>query len=266
MSFNTIIKISLLSACLLIVLLFSCRKEKPEMNAAADPCACASEVSADFTMEEIAMWGTSEIWYSETDSILKNRHVRFKAKEANAEYTWYLGTETEITQETFRQFPSNLAGTNQPIILVVKKEPNSLCFPDDDGYDSVVKYLTATEYPITDLSNNDQILGTKEGVFRLKSKNSSDSVDITIDHVITTSVYVNIYNYDGNETNCIENAQGVATYRETRIDGAVTSCNRLRGYIKTPMSGVVEMYFTEFEPGHSEYKEYHYFGRRVGPL
>lgn len=269
MSFNTIIKISLLSACLLIALLFSCRKEKPEMNGAADPCACASEVSADFVIEEIALWGTSQMWYSETDSILKNQRVRFTSIEEDADYKWYIGLDQLTDKSVVRYFQNQWAGQDIPITLVVNKTPNSICFPDDDGYDSVVKVFTVTEYGQTDLSNNNQIYGTKEGLFRMKEQNSNDSIDIGIDYVVTNQPYINFYNYDGQGGSCIEIAQvnlGI-TYRESRIgESGGQLCKRLRAEIKTTSVDNVEMYFSEYEPGHPQYKQYFYKGRRLGPL
>lgn len=258
-------KIVLFTLPFLMLILFSCKKEQPQLNnEEKNPCDCASEVSADFVMEEIAAWNSVDAFYTETDSILRERHVRFKPKLDNAEYTWYLGTETETTQEVVREFPSNLTGTNQPIILVVEKEPNTLCFPNDDGYDSIVKYISITEYPI--VNANDIIYGTKEGLFKVSEGSNSDSINITVDFTRNSlnSSIVNIYNYDGSGANCIGEADNYrVTYRETRISGDVTNCNRLRGYIKTPSIGDVEMFFTEFEPGHPDYQTYHYFGRRV---
>jgi len=264
-----LIKILLLTY-VFILALFSCRKDQLEIKKTADPCDCASEVSADFTMEEAALWGSTSEWTSETDSILRGRHVRFKAKQKDAEYKWYLGTETETTNETFRLFGDpSLTGTSQPIILVVKKEPNLICFPNDDGYDSVVKQIVITEYPINDWANNDSNLGTKEGVFKVKDQNSSDSIEITIDYIIETSsgpFFINIYNFDGDGTNCTESINEFnVTYRETRFrHTSVANCNRLRGYMKTPVNGKVEMYFTQQDPGDPDYREFHYFGRRIG--
>ncbi len=254
-----------------IAVLFACKKEQPEMNGnAKDPCDCASEVSADFTMEEASYFGTNFEFTTEADSILKGQYVLFNANQEDAEYLWYLGTETESTKDTYRQFDNSLTGTTQPIILVVKKEPNKLCFPEDDGYDSIVKYITITNYPIYDYQNNDIDYGTKEGVFRVKNEESQDSIEITIDFILDqfNNQKLNIFNFDGSGNDCIETIDEYRnTYRETRFSPTdIVSCNQLRGYIKTLVNGSVEMYFTQMNPSDPDYHVYHYFGRRIGSL
>ena len=265
------LKLLFVFGIIFLATLFACKKEQPEFNKAPqDPCACASEVSADFVIEEIALWNTSDMWYSETDSILRNQRVRFTALEENAEYKWYIGLDELTDQSVVRYFQSQWAGSIIPITLVVKKDPNTICFPDDDGYDSIIKVFTVSEFGKIDPDDpNNLIYGTKEGLFRMKEKNSLDSIEIGIDYVVTNQPYINFYNYDGEGGNCIETAQvnlGI-TYRESRIgDNGGQICNRLRAVIITTSVNNVEMYFTEYEPGHPDYKEYHYKGRRLGAL
>ncbi len=252
--------------------LFSCKKDQLEIKKTVDPCECASEVSADFVIEEIALWGLAHKWYTETDSILKGSRVRFRAKEDVAEYKWYIGIEELDQPSVIRYFESQWTGSNIPITLVVRKEPNNVCFPLDDGYDSITKVLNVTEYSKVDPNNsNNMLVGTLEGNFRMIEKNATDSIEVGIDFVINSlnTTYINFYNYDGSGGECIEFHQpdlGI-NYREFRTgDAGGQICKRLRAVVKTPSLNNVEMRFTEYEPGHPEYKIYHYKGRRLGPL
>ncbi|MFM2041395.1 MAG: hypothetical protein RLZZ493_1984 [Bacteroidota bacterium] len=135
------------------VLLTSCRKEQPSMNE-NNNCDCAKEVSADFQMGEkfgdqfmeldtIAMPifyndGNPANFQYETDV-----YVYFSANIKNAiSYEWQVGANS-ITQSTkdFGLYFSDTIGTI-PVRLIVHAKPNLICFPNDDGVDTVVKYLT----------------------------------------------------------------------------------------------------------------------------
>ncbi|MES2381529.1 MAG: hypothetical protein V4538_10845 [Bacteroidota bacterium] len=129
------------------VLLFAqCNPDKE--IAPENPCTNAQEVKADFVIEELV--GDR---YFEGDTIANYNKVRFRALQAADEYTWILGAETLHTQSFIR--------TNFPIgwldvKLVIKRKPNKLCFPNDDGIDSAsrsfyvwpVKFTSPPEPPI----------------------------------------------------------------------------------------------------------------------
>jgi hypothetical protein len=120
-----------------LILTLACKKEKPELNISDhDPCGCASEVSADFDIYELVSTQDDD-FETLTDHILDDRYAKFVAKEENAEYTWYIGSQTFNTKEASRYFSRDWIGYNIPITLVVQKTPNSTCFPNDDGYDSI---------------------------------------------------------------------------------------------------------------------------------
>ena len=184
---------------LFFFLAVSCKKDKITPPA-PDPCIGLQEVSADFTMEEMTHANENLAKYTNTDTIFSKKNVRFTAKEENAEYTWYIGTEVLHTRSFTRYFGATLEGQSLPITLVVKKAANTSCFPMDDGYDSIVKYLS--------VSNRKMAIDTSflmEGVFRVKEKNKTDSVDITLNvkpNVQGVPLF-DIYNYDGNGTNSI---------------------------------------------------------------
>jgi hypothetical protein len=66
--------------------------------------------------------------------------------------------------------------------LVAKKKPNTICFPNDDGYDSIVKYLTVSNKSYDDVYDLPNHLF--EGIFRFKDSLGNypgDSVDLKIE-------------------------------------------------------------------------------------
>ena len=134
-------------------LLTSCRKEQPSMNE-NNNCDCAKEVSADFQMGEkfgeefleldtIAM----PIFYNDGNpanfQYQTDVYVYFSANIKNAiSYEWQVGANS-ITQSTkdFGLYFSDTIGTI-PVRLIVHAKPNLICFPNDDGVDTVLTYLT----------------------------------------------------------------------------------------------------------------------------
>ena len=167
-------KLKFYTSILLVVLAFAvaCKKEKPLLDISdKDPCSCAQEVSAEFEIHEIlnAEYGLETF----TDHVFENRTVRFTALEDEAEYKWYLGSEILTGKSVSRYFNSSVVNMTIPITLVVNKNPNKTCFPDDDGYDSVVKYMDVVER-----CAQPHML---EGTFRFAEKNSTDSIDIRLE-------------------------------------------------------------------------------------
>jgi len=183
------------------------------MKPLLEDCSCANEVSADFLIEEQAH-NNSNIpnLYSETDTIFANKFVRFTAKEKNAEYKWYAGAELLTDEQFARYFPEEFTGSNLPIALVVKKKPNLLCFPNDDGYDSIIKYVhVAPKYTA------DQGYLPLKGTYRLYAPHLNDSIDVVFDVYcpLGMSNMFDLYNFDGMGNNSIFNsAFGNINYRE----------------------------------------------------
>ena len=172
-----------------ILLITACKKEQPKLSEFNKDCSCATEVSADFAMKEVASHINAR-YRTETDTILYNKTVWFVPKEADANYTWYIGAEI-ITEKTFnRYFNGSLKGQTLPITLVVKKTPNNICLPNDDGYDSIVKYLTVSNKNYEDVYDLPNHLF--EGTFRFKDSlgnHSEDSVDLDIE--LTNNEFIN---------------------------------------------------------------------------
>lgn len=149
------------------------------MNPLNQGCDCAKEVSADFLMEEMSTFNLQFTKYTDTDTIYANRNVHFFAKEANAEYTWIIGAEEVHEREFYRYFDAALIGQTLEMKLIVNKPPNLICLPNDDGKDTLTRYLTiAGVFPSSNFFSlpNPRF----EGLFRLKNATDSDSVDVQI--------------------------------------------------------------------------------------
>lgn len=264
---NALIRNSATSTSLLVFfLLLACGKEQPPiLEEAEGPCDCATEVSAEFLMEEMTEPNVNFAEYTNTDTIFKGKNVRFTALEEDAEYTWYLGTEVVTDQQVTRYFDDALAGTNHTISLVVRKTPNTNCLPNDDGYDSISKTLHVSNLPI--YNSPDAILGPVEGDFRVKSAHLPDSFDIHIDVTYISGVsYFNIENYDGFGSDCIHQAEPKSSnYRQMfGFYGVGTLvCDAMKGDVHIRLDGIVEMNFTFFNPNDPNYVSRQYLGRKL---
>ena len=244
------------------------------MQNAEDPCECASEVSADFVIEERATHIPQEIWV-ETDTTLHNKRVRFRALEEDAEYTWYIGLDVETDQAPWKYFSDQWIGQDIPITLVVKKEPNNTCFPNDDGYDSITKTFHVSQYPIFHGYNENIELGTIEGVYRVYSQELGDSIDITIDaEQYNDRFSLNIINIDGSGVACLKTNWRTLTYwsyREIAFTQGGTfignnKCEGLHGVIKNRIDGIAEININtgQYEIDGVIYeKTFYYLGRKL---
>ena len=190
---------ALIYTILIVLIVFACKKEQPEIKEAEDPCACASEVSADFDiLERFHQGGGSE--YTLTDHVLSHKGVAFRAKEDDAEYTWYIGVDVEHERQTEKFFGSQWSGSTIPITLVVKKEPNKVCFPDDDGYDSITKTFNVYDGCDTHFLDGEYIVA---------EENSTDSLNLGLIYVPEANPimpefcsYYEVINYDGKGSIC----------------------------------------------------------------
>jgi hypothetical protein len=237
---------------ILIVLSLSCRKFQPEINDPHNACDCSQEVSADFLMEEGS--GNPNLplsFYTNTDTTRQGKNVRFTAIEKNAQVTWYLGQETFTNvQSVKRYFGANFAGQSLPIICVVKKEPNLICFPNDDGYDSIVKYIHVSNHDVADSSY------LLEGTFRVKEKNSADSIDLTVDFRELNGLVIDLYNYDGQGNDNLNNWTSLnLNYREIRFP-----INAHYVKILHKLSGEVKI---EIVANSATFSSFYYTGRQL---
>jgi hypothetical protein len=263
---NFLMKILFLA--LFFVMVFGCKKEKPTLLNGVDPCISNQPTTGDFLIEEMTAQSEAQSWnrFTNTDTIFKGRNVRFRALEDSAEYTWYIGNEVLYTQSVTRYFGQSLANTNIPITLVTRKTPNTLCFPDETGFDSITKVFHISNLPTSAGYNSE--FGTLEGTFRMKSSHLADSFDITIKYVeVSVNEYFNVYNYDGLGNNCIEKIiPGYRNYREL-FGSSGTGTVYCDGFkfkrFHVGIDGLVKMEVYFYHEGHPDYKAYTYLGRRI---
>ena len=249
----------------LLTTLLACKKEQPEMNEAEDPCECASEVSADFDiLERHTQLASSEIIVTDHVVGAGSKQVRFRAKEEDAEYTWYIGTDIETDRETFKNFGSQWTGSTIPITLVVKKEPNTICFPEDDGYDSITK-----TFDIYDVCYEPYLL---EGTFRMAPENSTDSIDIVIEFKEyapwNDCLNADITNFDGEGSTCPGNYFRVEkSYRYMSAVGGtnIGPCQSLSPFSAwLHLDGICEMHYSYNKDSDTNQETIkHLFGRKL---
>ncbi len=253
------------------VLLNSCRKEQPELPGAVNPCQNARYVTADFLMEERAGNMGSNPLFTNTDTILKNKNVRFTALEDDADYTWYIGSEVIKERSFGRFFSDQLAGLDIPITLVVRKDPNKLCIPDDDGYDSLTKILHVSNVGLQQggvPGDTTDIITALTGEFRVKSEHLPDSFNVKISFKKTNIFFFcNIENYDGEDSNCLYQSEPYLTNYRGLVGFKGTSsmqCNDMSGSIDYKINNefVMELNF-RFTPGFPDITHRKYFGRKI---
>ena len=165
-------KITLYLLFFTLAFLSSCHKDQAILPNGLNGCDCAHEVSAEFYIEEMTTPNPNFVKYTDTDTIYADKNVRFRAKENDAEYTWYIGAEVLTTQEVTRYFSSATAGQTITVSLVVKKNPNTICFPNDDGKDSLSRtFFIVPAFDSFDFYNNPQ--PRIEGAYRMKDEKST---------------------------------------------------------------------------------------------
>lgn len=223
-------------------------------------CDCAQEVSADFNIFEITTMNPNWRRESDTDTIYPTKNVRFYAKEDNAQYTWLIGSEVIHTREFERYFGAELAGETIEVKLIVEKEPNTLCFPNDDGKDTITK--TFYIFPDVNYKQNfyQQTPNQFVGTYRVKEVNQADSVDIIIDVDYVPNdpgiTRINIYNYDGTGT-AVWCYVGYLNYRW--LSFYLNNYDNTDSYVHLRMDNSVNIRFksTSFLPS------FNYFGRKL---
>lgn len=119
-----------------LVSIYACKKEcnnptDPKCDN-YDPCFGKSSVKADFIIEE-------EVGpvFVETDTIYAQNKVRFTPTVEYDSLKWLIGTEIVTDKVLIRKsFPEN---EWIKVRLVVYKQPNTTCFPNDNGIDTLTK-------------------------------------------------------------------------------------------------------------------------------
>ncbi|MDX2282674.1 MAG: hypothetical protein NW241_00870 [Bacteroidia bacterium] len=138
-----------------------------------DPCLGKTPVSAEFVIEELIYGRRSTRMV--TDTLLE--YMLLTGPEGASRYEWHVGTDARVftTREVFLSFSFSDTNTTVPITLVVESMPDTACFPDDNGLDTVRKsvYVSAPRHA--------RIVGRYRGVRR---SNPADTFDIGISYKI----------------------------------------------------------------------------------
>lgn len=141
-------KLFFLTLLLAIILLTGCPDDP--VGPKPDPCEGKKPVSAEFDIMESNYWGQDK-YYSKSDTILYANIGNFIAKEENATYQWRIGNDD-------REFSSSKVSLrfleitgNIPVKLIVNKAPDTICFPGDDGIDTITKILYVKKFTESDM-------------------------------------------------------------------------------------------------------------------
>jgi len=245
----------------LVVILTSCAKEQPELTPVNEDCDCASEVSADFEILELESLPQFDPEGTDSDTILLDKNVLFRATEEGAEYTWYIGAEVLNTREVGRSFPSAFANQDITVSLEVRKQPNLICYPQDDGYDSITRTFHVQNYDYGALTTEyDGGVTLMEGTFRVFGQGLADSIDISIDYIDRTPPpmpveQIDIVNFDGLGTmiSIPRNSPQLRTYRGLWVDMDFTSLKCLQGKFLYTLSGEAVFQYSYCEQVNGEW-------------
>jgi hypothetical protein len=126
----------------------SCKECDDPRNSDCDnynPCLDAAATSANFTIKEATYLDIIDPrladFLMDTDSCYFSS-IYFEAVQQDADsFIWQVGSEVEprYGKQVNVTFPDNLRGSTFNVRLIVKRKPNTQCFPNDDGIDTVMR-------------------------------------------------------------------------------------------------------------------------------
>lgn len=137
-----------------LALVLGCKKKvQPDMGGAQNACDCLKEQRSSFFMGEI--YGEQyidldtvimPIYYSDGNpanyQYINYTYITFKSNNPNAlSYEWQVGSNS--TSQTVREFSLYFLDSldQLPVRLITKSKPNTKCIPNDDGIDTIIRYL-----------------------------------------------------------------------------------------------------------------------------
>jgi len=115
---------------------------------AVDPCANAERVKARFTIYEDVF--TSNLRATAPSDTIVTGLAIFSADERYDSYEWQIGYDPRIrTDSSFSlRFGANsgvIKGEPLPIRFIGRRQPNTSCFPDDDGVDTAYRTMVVLD-------------------------------------------------------------------------------------------------------------------------
>ncbi len=197
----------------LIVIVLSCSKCKdPEctdstnpdcpnyVEVIQDPCAGSSEVSANFYFEMRSSIPSIEpaIWVRDTVCLAgPNIRVRVNVLQDNATFVkWIVGADEYSSTEVQFSVSEDFIGQELPVTLIVQAPINSLCFPGDNGMDTITKYFTVKDQCYAD------VFGTYRGSLEMAPLDSFELRIAPHGCIDNISGMVYLVNFDQQQDSC----------------------------------------------------------------
>jgi hypothetical protein len=241
----------LLITCILA--LAACEKDIAPEN----PCDGQQATSAAFTIKEATYTQIIEPrladFLMDTDSVYF-RSVYFEATQANADsFIWQIGTEPEprYGKQVNVVFPDVLRGTTFTIQLIVKRNPNTQCFPNDDGIDTVMRqfYFVRFNEPLS-----------WEGTYYGSDADKSDSMyTIVLGHSYNVNKKEDVLSVFGVPRGCKDTINellgdfggGFVGYKNILFNRNGTDCNAkiVRGIFKNDINYTIRQEYITFVNG-----------------
>ncbi|MDX2284412.1 MAG: hypothetical protein NW241_09630 [Bacteroidia bacterium] len=111
-----------------------------------DPCTAETPVSADFRIIENGSWGSLQLFDTVYYDTVRSTNLISEALHVHDDwtYTWYIGSETYEGALCGLDYSPAPKGIPVGITLVVEGPPNTACFPDDDGRDTMTRQVVFT--------------------------------------------------------------------------------------------------------------------------
>ena len=107
-----------------------------------NPCADTHPISASFTISQYAGPGNDGLYIETQYHVTANKLVKLHANEEEAfTYKWIIGADTIYSQEYTFQFSTDFYDQIIPLKLIIYKEPDTECWPDDNGRDTLTRYV-----------------------------------------------------------------------------------------------------------------------------
>ena len=122
----------------LVLLLTACPEDDPIKP---DPCEGKKPVSAEFKIKQriIDVMDSMQEINIETDTVLTYREITFEADGDFDNYKWQLGDDPNIKSGKKITYNFTKVWGKLQMRLIVKGKRDNLCFPDDDGIDTIIK-------------------------------------------------------------------------------------------------------------------------------
>lgn len=139
-----------------------------------DPCLGKNITGGSFSIgEHITNYGGVDTLLV-SDTVLTDNSIVFRADSVYTSYEWKIGDDprTFTTKEVSLYFSDPIS--HLPIRLIAKWLPNKRCYPEDDGIDTVYRYLTVID------KKENPIFGQYEGANK-SSPNEIFMIEVTHD-------------------------------------------------------------------------------------